>query len=196
MWFLRSAQAWNDYSQYALGKLLQEQGRISEAVEWYNQASAQGNQYADYRLGKLYLTGKEVPKDIEKAVRHLTASAEAGNQYAQYTLGKLYLMNQDREQALYWFTQSAEQGNEYAQFFLGRWDTMAPPPVMLSVTRLLHRMAQTFREAPLSHDATTMHLRTDQKLRSAQQEKRIAMGHKEGDHEEPTQTWGGMTMGM
>lgn len=199
-WFLRSAQAGNDYSQYALGKLLQKQGRIQEALRWYVQASAQSNQYANYRLGKLYLTGKDIPKNVEKAVRHLTASAEAGNQYAQYTLGKLYLMGrdvpQDREEALYWFTQAADQGNEYAQFFLNRWDTMEPPSVMLSVTRLLHRMAQTFREAPLPHDGTTMHLRADHKLRSAQQEKRIAMGHKEDDHEEPTQTWGSMTMGM
>ncbi|BDF68490.1 hypothetical protein CE91St43_24620 [Oscillospiraceae bacterium] len=199
-WFLRSAQAGNDYSQYALGKLLQNQGRITEAVEWYEQASAQGNQYADYRLGKLYLTGKEVPKDMEKAVRHLTASAKACNQYAQYALGKLYLMGrdipQDREAALYWFIKSAEQGNEYAQFFLDRWDSMGPPSVMLSVTRLLHRVAQTFREVPMPRDGTTMRLRTDHKLCSAQQEKRIAMGHKTDDHEEPTQTWGSMTMGM
>lgn len=199
-WFLRSAQAGNDYSQYALGKLLQEQGRIQEALKWYESASSQGNQYADYRLGKLYLMGKEVPKDAEKAVRHLTASAEAGNQYAQYALGKLYLMvqgvEQDRETALYWLTQSAAQGNEYAQFFLDRWDTMGPLTVMLSVIRLLHRIAQTFRTAPLPHDGTTMQLRTDHKLRSAQQEKRIAMGHKEDDHEEAAQTWDGMTMGM
>lgn len=199
-WFRLSAEAGNDYSQYALGKLLQRQRRIREAMEWYKKALARRNQYAAYRLGKLYLTGEDVPKDVEQAIEYLTASAEAGNQYAQYTLGKLYLMGrdipQDREQALYWLTQSAEQGNEYAQFFLDRWDTMGPPPVMLSVTRLLHRMAQTFREAPLPHDATTMHLRPDHKLRSSQQEKRIAMGHKEDDHEEPTQAWGGMTMGM
>lgn len=197
-WFLRSAQAGHDYAQYALGKLLQRQKRIREAMEWYRKAAARRNQYADYRLGKLYLTGKDVPKDVERAVKHLTASAEAGNQYAQYTLGKLYLMGQevpqDQEQALHWFARSAEQGNEYAQFFLDRWDTMGRPSVMLSVTRLLHRMAQAFREAPLPHDATTMHLRPDHKLRSAQQEKRIAMGHKEDDHEESTQTWGSMTM--
>lgn len=200
VWFLRSAQAGHDYSQYALGKLLQRQKRIREAMEWYRKAAARRNQYADYRLGKLYLTGKDVPKDVERAVKYLTASAEAGSQYAQYTLGKLHLMGsdipQDWEQALYWLTQSAEQGNEYAQFFLNRWDTMGQPSIMLSVTRLLHRMAQTFREAPLPHDGTTMHLRPDHKLRSAQQEKRIAMGHKEDDHEEPTQTWGSMTMGM
>ncbi len=199
-WFRRSAQMGNDFSQYALGKLLQEQGRIQEALPWYKQASTQGNQYANYRLGKLYLAGKDVPKNMEKAVRYLTAAAEAGNPYAQYILGKLYLMGrdipQDRETALYWMTAAADQGNEYAQFFLNRWDTLVPPSVMLSVTRLLHRMAQTFWEAPLPHDSTTMHLRADRKLRSAQQEKRIAMGHKEDDHEEPTQTWGSMTMGM
>ena len=190
VWFRSSAQAGNDYSQYALGKLLQGQGRITEALEWYEQASAQGNQYANYRLGKLYLTGKDVPKDIDRAVEYLTTSAKAGNQYAQYTLGKIYLLGQEVEQSLeaafYWFTESADQGNEYAQFFLDRWDTMGPPSVMLSVTRLLHRIAQTFREAPLPHDATAMQPRLDRKRLEQLREKKQAMGHKADDHEEQT----------
>ena len=99
LWFRRSAEAGNDFSQYALGKLLQQQGRITEAVEWYEQASAQGNQYADYRLGKLYLQGEDVPKDTVKAISYLTQAAESGNQYAQYALGKLYLDRQDGEEA-------------------------------------------------------------------------------------------------
>lgn len=185
-WFRLSAEAGNDYSQYALGKLLQEQGRITEAVEWYEQASSQGNQYADYRLGKLCLTEEGMPKDVVEAVRHLTASAEAGNQYAQYTLGKLYLMGrdipQDREQALYWLTQSAVQGNEHAQFFLNRWDTMGPPSIMLSVTRLLHRIAQTFRETPLPRDATTIQPHMDRKRLEQLREKKLAMGHRLDDH--------------
>ena len=196
VWFRSSAQAGNDYSQYALGKLLQGQGRITEALEWYEQASAQGNQYANYRLGKLYLTGKDVPKDIDRAVEYLTTSAKAGNQYAQYTLGKIYLLGQEVEQSLeaafYWFTESADQGNEYAQFFLDRWDTMGPPSVMLSVTRLLHRIAQTFREAPLPHDATAMQPRLDRKRLEQLREKKQAMGHKADDHEEQIQTWGGL----
>ena len=185
-WLRLSAKAGNDYSQYALGKLLQGQKRNTEAVEWYKQASAKGNQYADYRLGKLYLTGKEVPKDVAEAVRHLTASAEAGNQYAQYTLGKLYLMGQevpqDKEQALYWFAQSAAQGNEYAQFFLNRWDTVEPPSVMICVTRLLHHLARTFRETPLPRDATTMQPRMDRKRLEQLREKKLAMGHRLDDH--------------
>ncbi len=52
-WFRRSAEAGNDFSQYALGKLLHQEKRIPEAVTWYEKASTQRNQYADYRLGKI-----------------------------------------------------------------------------------------------------------------------------------------------
>ena len=187
-WFKRSADAGNDFSQYALGKLLQEQGRIAESVSWFEKASAQGNQYAAYRLGKLYLAGKEVPKDVARALEYLTASAEAGNQYAQYALGKLYMMGQDvpqdREEARYWLTVSAAQGNEYARFFLDRWDSIGKPSVMLSVTRLLHNIAQTFRAAPMPHDSTSMRPQIDRKLRQRIREKKMAMGHKPDDREE------------
>ena len=40
-------------------------------------------------LGKLYLAGKEVPRNEEKAAYWLTQSAEQGNQYAQYLLNHL-----------------------------------------------------------------------------------------------------------
>lgn len=33
LWFQRSVEAGNDFSQYALGKLLQDQKRITEAVK-------------------------------------------------------------------------------------------------------------------------------------------------------------------
>lgn len=182
LWFRRSAETGNDFSQYALGKLLQSRKRMEESVCWYEKAAAQGNQYAGYRLGKLYLQGEGVPKDTAKAIGHLTRAAESGNQYAQYTLGKLYL-EQDPDTAWYWFTQSAAQGNEYAQFFLDRWDSLNPPAVMISVTRLLRHMGEIFRDnsvppgAPAGQQAA-------QKLRLKIREKKIAMGHKTDDHEE------------
>ena len=148
---------------------------------------------ASYRLGKEFLKGEIVERDITKAVEYLTQSAEAGNQYAQYALGKLYLDKQDREQAHYWFTQSAAQGNEYAQFFLDRWDSLKPPSVMLSVTRLLHHMRHIFQEqipAPTIHGGIQIDRKRLQQLR----EKKIAMGHKLDDHEEQSQGQS-MTMG-
>ena len=95
LWFRRAAEAGHDFSQYALGKLLQSQKRMEEAVSWYEKAAAQGNPYAAYRLGKLYLEGTDVPKNVAKAVEYLSDAAQEGNQYAQYTLGKLYLIGKD-----------------------------------------------------------------------------------------------------
>ena len=61
----------------------------ARAVEWFAKSAEGGNPYAQYMLGKLYLAGKEVPHDEEKAAYWLTQSAEQGNQYAQYLLNHL-----------------------------------------------------------------------------------------------------------
>ena len=187
LWFRLSAEAGNDFSEYALGKLLLTQKRIEEAMEWLGKAADHGNQFARYLLGKLYLTGESVPKDVQKALEYLATSAEQGNQFAQYTLGKLYLLGrnvkQDREQAKEWLTQSAAQGNEYAQFFLDRFDQFREPSVMLAATKLLYQMGRIFRDnsSPPHNPAG---IRIESKRRRRLMEKRMAIGHKADDHEE------------
>ena len=198
LWFRRAAEAGHDFSRYALGKLLQGQGRMGEAVSWYEQAAEQGNTYAAYRLGKLYLEGENIPKNANRAVEYLTNAAQEGNQYAQYTLGKLYLTGQDvaqdREQAYRWFSESAFQGNEYAQFFLDHFNDSHSPNVLLAATNLLHHLGRIFQDnsIPPSSPASQQ---ADRKYRRQIQQKRIALGHKPDDHEE-TQNYGGMTMGV
>ena len=49
-------------------------------------AAEKGNPYAQYVLGKLYLCGKDVPYDKEKAIFYLQASAGQGNMYARLLL--------------------------------------------------------------------------------------------------------------
>ena len=195
MWFRRSAEAGNSCSQYSLGTLLQEQGRLEDALGWYEQAAEAGNQTAQYHLGKLSLQGQVIPQNITKAVEYLTAAAEQGNQYAQYALGKLYLTSDeislDKELAVYWLTQSAAQGNLYAQFLLERQDENQSPSVLLSATRLLHHMSRVFQEGPPPSNPAGQH--ADSKLMQKIKEKKIAMGHKPDDHEEPSQ---GQTIGM
>ena len=197
LWFRRAAEAGHDFAQYALGKLLQSQKRMDEAVFWYEEAAAQDNPYAAYRLGKLYLQGEQVPKDAATALAYLTQSALQGNQYAQYTLGKLYLtgqdVDQDREYAYNWFWESAAQGNEYAQFFLEHIHDNRSPSVLLSATKLLHHMGRIFQDnsVPPSPPGGQS---VDRKLRQKIRQKKIALGHKPDDHEEE-QTMGGMTMG-
>lgn len=198
LWFRRAAEAGHDFSQYALGKLLQGQKRIGEAVSWYEKAAAQGNPYAAYRLGKLYLQGEQVPKDTTKALEYLKTSAEQGNQYAQYTLGKLYFTSedvaQDRERAYDWFCRAAAQGNEYGQFFLDHFNDSRRPNVLLAATRLLHHMGRIFQDnsvppSPLGSQ------RADRKLLQKLRQKKIALGHKPDDHEEEQHGDWNMTMG-
>ena len=197
LWFRRAAEAGHDFSQYALGKLLQRQKWMEEAVSWYEKAAVQGNPYAAYRLGKLYLEGTDVTKDIAKAVEYLRDAAQEGNQYAQYTLGKLYITGedvaQDREQAYRWFWESASQGNKYAQFFLDHFNDNYSPNVLLSATKLLHHMGRIFQDNSIPPCPPGSH-RVDRKLLQKIRQKKIAMGHKPDDHEEE-QNMGGMTMG-
>ena len=197
LWFRRAAEAGHDFSQYALGKLLQRQKWMEEAVSWYEKAAVQGNPYAAYRLGKLYLEGTDVTKDIAKAVEYLRDAAQEGNQYAQYTLGKLYITGedvaQDREQAYRWFWESASQGNKYAQFFLDHFNDNYSPNVLLSATKLLHHMGRIFQDNSIP-PCPPGSQRADRKLLQKIRQKKIAMGHKSDDHEEE-QNMGGMTMG-
>lgn len=186
LWFQHGAEAGHDFSLYALGKLLQSQKRIDEAVSWYEKAAVQGNPYAAYQLGKLYLQGEQVQKDVAKTLEYLSQSAEQGNQYAQYTLGKLYLMGeevaQDREQAYSWLWESASQENEYAEFLLDHFNDSHRPNVLLAVTNLLHHMGRIFQDNSVPPAVPTGQ-QVDRKLRRKIQEKKIAMGHKPDDHE-------------
>ena len=183
-WFRRSAAIGDAQSQYMLGKLLQGQGRMSEAASWYERAGESGNQYAQYRLGKMCLLGNGVSKDIERAVQLLGDSASQGNQYAQYVLGKLYLkgkeIGQNQDAAEYWLTQSAAQGNGYAQFLLDH--RQRDPSVLLCSLRLLHHVSNIFWETLPPPNPAGGHV--ESKLMRRIREKKIAMGHKADDHEE------------
>ena len=186
-WFEQAARQGHPAAPYELGKLLlSHDSEVHDSkfgLQWLEYAAHNKNDYAAYRLGKEHLKGVIVTKDTVKGVDYLTLSAEAGNQYAQYALGKIYLEAQDQDQAHYWFAQSAAQGNSHAQFFLSRWDSLKPPSVMLSVTRLLHHMSRVFQEQtpPL---AVPGGIQADRKLMAKIREKKIALGHKPDDHEE------------
>ena len=189
LWFRRGAEAGCEFSQYALGRLLETQKRMVEAVTWYEKAAAQGNPAAAYRLGKLYLQGELVPKDVPKALEYLTASARQGSPFAQYILGKLYLMGkdvkQDREKAYRWFEMAAEQGNPYARFFLEHAGESQSPHLLLTATRLLRQLGQIFQENSVP-PVFLGSQRTDRKLRQKIRQKKIALGQKPDDSGEQT----------
>ena len=192
----QAAEHGNSSAAFTLGQLYLSGTTLprdpAAAVRWLEHAAERGNQYAQYRLGKLLLQGEDVPKDTDGAVHRLTASAEQGNQYAQYALGKLYLMGEevpeDREAARRWFQRAAEQGNQYAQYFAEHMDHRDFFPVAQSVAQLLHHLAGIFREQSQPPRPGGLRVTVDKKLRRKIREKKIAMGHKPDDHEEPTIT--------
>lgn len=199
-WFYKAAYDNNlAAAQYQLGKLLlSDDAEISNparGIAWLEVAAENGSDCAAYRLGKEYLKGEHMKKDVGKALKYLTDAANAENQYAQYLLGKLCLTGRevkyDKELALYWLSRAADQGSEYAQFFLDRADSLRPPSVMLSTTRLLYHIANIFRDNSLPQTGP-VGMRIDRKRLQKLREKKIAMGHKPDDHEEYT----GPTMTM
>lgn len=192
----KAAEHGNCSAAFTLGQLYLSGTTLprdpAAAVRWLECAAEGGNQHAQYRLGKLFLQGEDVPKDADGAVRWLTASAEQENQYAQYALGKLLLLGEDvpedRQAARQWFQQAAEQGNQYAQYFVEHMDHRDLFPVAQSVAQLLHHLAGIFREQSQPPRPGGLRPIVDKKLRRKIREKKIAMGHKPDDHEEPTIT--------
>lgn len=200
-WFHKASTSGYAPAQYALGKLLLSDDAIvhdSElGIQWLEHAAYNGNHYASYRLGKEYLKGESVRKDTRKAMDHIYTSAQAGNPHAQYLLGKLLLqgkaVERDKEEGIQWLTQAAEQGHSYAQCLLERQSASTAPEVFLALTRLLHHMANIFQDNSLPQSGTGL-THVDRKLRAQIQEKRIAHGHKENDHEEQQYDGWNMTM--
>ena len=137
-------------------------------------------------LGKLYLSGEDIPKDVEKAIHWLEQSAGQGNQYAEYALGKLYLCGKDiprdREKAAVYLQAAAEQGNIYAAFLLEHMDSFRNPDLFLAATRLMHRLEKLFRE-DVQRAAGGSPFHIDRKRRRRLSEKKQAQGHKRDDRE-------------
>ena len=190
-WFTLSAQAGNNSSEYALGKIYLSQGKIRAGLGWMLNAANHGNSYAMYRIGKELLAGEHLTRDPANAVNFFEAAARSGNQYAQYALGKLRLQGReiprDKEEALRWLELSAAQGNPYAQYLIDHADDGQDPSILLSTSRLLHHMSRIFRDNSMP-PANPQGLRIDSHRRRYLQEKRMALGHKPDDHEEYVQT--------
>ena len=186
-WFRRSADAHNWYSAYALGKLLLERGDIADGIEYLRRAAEGGDTNAPYLLGKLFLEGKQIPKNVDAAVKWFEKAASAGNPFAHYALGKLYLLGQnvprDEELALRHLQYAADHGNVYAEYFLEHRHEQSALHAAETVLRMLRGMANIFREQAAS-DRIYRGMQIDRKLRREQQEKRLAMGHKADDHED------------
>ena len=197
-WFEQAGDQGHLVAQYSLAKLyLSDDLEVRDTrkgMNWLYTAAVNGSHYAMYRLAKELFKGDLIKRNSDAAVEWFARSAERGNPYAQYMLGKLYLTGTeapyDEERAIHWLTRSAEQGNQYAQYLLNHLEENRAPSAMLAVTRLLHHMSRIFRDnsVPKSRPGG---IQIDRKRLKKLQEKRIALGHKQDDHE---QQWPDLTM--
>ncbi len=88
-YFKIAAEKDDPYAMYLLAKLYIESEipmRKNEAVTLFEKSARLGNSLAAYALGKLYLFGREVEKDTDKAREWLEFSLAAGNEYAKNLL--------------------------------------------------------------------------------------------------------------
>ncbi len=85
----RAAARENTYAAYLAGKILLTEESVKDparAIRNFELTAQIGNDFAEYQLGKIYLYGKDVPQDNEKAMAYLTAASAHGNQYAKQLL--------------------------------------------------------------------------------------------------------------
>ncbi len=84
----------------------------------YNKASEMGDSWAQFLLANMYMIGKGVPQDIDKAINLYTDSAKQGYKNAQFNLGLICESNKSYKEALYWYIKAVELENTDAMFNL------------------------------------------------------------------------------
>jgi len=139
--FAALAEKGDARAEFAMG-LLYDHGEgvtpdDAEALKWYRRAARNGNADAVFKyrevaeagdiqaqadIGALYLIGKGVPKDYEKAQEWLQKAATESHPDACYNLAYIYdaglLGNRNVANAILWYERAAAYGHVKAKFNL------------------------------------------------------------------------------
>ena len=88
------------------------------AVPWYKKAAIQGSSNAQYYLGVIYLEGKGMEKDENKALYWIAQSAKNDHPIGQVVYSRM-LKDRNSTEAILWMRKAADQGYEPAiKYFL------------------------------------------------------------------------------
>lgn len=174
-------------AEYQLGKLLYKgdviSQDISKALAYLERTAEKEQPYAAYLAGKILLT-EDAVKDVPKAIRLLKIAAEHGNDFAEYQLGKLHLygkdVQQDYAEAIRWLTSSAEHGNQYAEQLLHSIRNNRNWSAAMGAFRLLHHISRIIQNRLEDERRGKGGALIDRKLRRKIQDKKEALGMKEG----------------
>ncbi len=90
---------------------LEQAGKITEAIPFYQQAASMAQEQAMTRLGTLMLKGEGMEKDAEQGVALLTTAAERFNsQLAPLELAYYYEREGEPSLADYWYVAASDRG--------------------------------------------------------------------------------------
>ncbi|MBQ5816198.1 MAG: sel1 repeat family protein [Oscillospiraceae bacterium] len=113
-------------SGYALnfaGWCYNKNGRFEDAAELYQKAAKKGYTSAESNLGTLYLLGRGVEKNPEKAFQLFQSAADKGNTGAEYRLALCYEkgwgVEPCEDAAVEYYKKSADKGFTKAEYSLG-----------------------------------------------------------------------------
>ncbi len=100
-----------------------------KALFLFRKSAQRGNPEAQYNLGVMYLYGRGVAADADRARRWLRRAAASGHAQAAYSLGRLLIDRRrgrfsDQRKAAYWFRLAAKYGSPDAMYWLGNMYTM------------------------------------------------------------------------
>lgn len=91
---------------------------MDKAIHWYEKGAGLGDIACQSKAATIYMGGKGVEMDPERAARWTKALAEQGVDFAQHTLGWMYRagfgVKADLREACRWYALAAEQGREDA----------------------------------------------------------------------------------
>lgn len=93
-----------------------------QMLEYWRQAAEKDNPIALYNLGCEYYYGRNIQRDLKKAVQYWEKSAPMGHAWSQFNLGLSYLKGvgvaPDRKKGLEWIKKAASQGHSRAREYL------------------------------------------------------------------------------
>jgi len=99
-WYEKSAKQGNGLAQYNLAQMYHMEGAkdahsYAKAKHWYEKAIKSGIKEAYNNLGRLFLEGRGVSKDEDKAFELFKKGAELGDALSQINVAKLYAWGKD-----------------------------------------------------------------------------------------------------
>ena len=90
--FEASAMGGNAMSQVCYANFLKKEGKLKDAVKWYEKAAKQNQEAAQCSLGTCYLYGVGVAQDQEKAIKWLKKAVKNGDLTAEERLKDLGIL--------------------------------------------------------------------------------------------------------